>query len=384
MRCRALTFRSGGPSLPVSMLRAVIALAVLAVSGAAAASGGGDKIGDQAASFSAGPTDVFWIVSSRGVADPESNPGDAAERLRFYQAKAFGGWSSIPGSDLSEAIAGEQPVVVWIHGNRMDFREAVRSAAQLKRVLERIAPDHGYRLVAWSWPADRMVRGVRQDSRLKSCRSVQEASLLAYWIEQTLPHRTVVLIGYSFGAQTALKTAAQLAASRRLEEARNTAARLTSFQPGLSEFGIAAALPSDDGAGSGCPAEAAVAFALWDSHREQSAELHVRLLAAAAACPAGSLATWLGGDTLAAPEFVGVTRNPRDPALRWYTHLWSHGGPQALGAVGPRGVPPAIADALEVRDVSCQVGRTHDWEVYLSAPGFQELLRQALSPPARR
>lgn len=383
MRCRTLTFRSGGQCLPLPILHAAIAVAALAVSGAAAASGGGE-VGDQAASVDTEAADVFWIVSSRGVADPESNPDDAADRLRFYQAKAFGGWSSISTGDLAEAIAGEQPVVVWIHGNRMDFRDAVRSAAQLKRVLDRIDPDHSYRLVAWSWPADRMVRGVRQDSRLKACRSVQEAALLAYWIEQTLPHRTVVLVGYSFGAQTALKTAAQLVASRRSDGERNTAAWLTSFQPGFSEFGIPGAVPPADGDGSGCPAEAAVAFALWDSPREQSAELHVRLLAAAAACPAGSLATWLGEDTAAALEFIGVTRNPRDPALRWYTHLWSHGGPQALGAVGPCGVPPAIANALEVRDVSCQVGRTHDWEVYLSAPGFQDLLRQALSPPARR
>lgn len=383
MRSRSLTFRSGGTSLPVAMLRTAIALAALAVSGASAGSGGGE-VGDRAASGCTEAADDFWIVSSRGVADPASNPGDAAERLRFYQAEAFGGWSSISAGDLAAAIAGEQPVVLWIHGNRMDFRDAVRSAAQLKRVLDRAVPDHGYRLVAWSWPADRMVRCVRQDSRLKSCRSVQEAALLAYWIEQTLPHRTVVLVGYSFGAQTALKTAAQLAASRRPEEERNTAARWTSFGPGFSGAGFAAAMPPADGDGSVCPAEAAVAFALWDSHLEQSAKLHVRLLAAAAACPAGSLATWLGGDTAAAPEFIGVTRNPCDPALRWYTHLWSHGGPQALGTVGPCGVPPAIAAALEVRDVSCQVGRTHDWEVYLSAPGFQELLRQALSPPARR
>mgnify|MGYP005846526475 CR=1 FL=1 len=383
MQSRTTTFRSGGQCLPLPILHAAIAVAALAVSDAAAASRGGE-VGDPAASVYTEAADVFWIVSSRGVADPESNPDDAADRLRFYQSKAFGGWSAISGSDLAEAIAGEQPVVLWIHGNRTDFRDAVRSAAQLKRVLDRIDPDHGYRLVAWSWPADRMVRGVRQDSRLKSCRSLQEAALLAYWIEQTLPHRTVVLVGYSFGAQTALKTAAQLVASRRPDGERSTAAWLTSFESGSSGFGIPGAMPSADGDGGVCPAEAAFAFALWDSHLEQSAELHVRLLAAAAACPAGSLATWLGGDTAAAPEFIGVTRNPRDPALRWYTHLWSHGGPQALGAVGPCGVPPAIADALEVRDVSCQVGRTHDWEVYLSAPGFQDLLRHALSPPAQR
>ncbi|NMC20797.1 MAG: alpha/beta hydrolase, partial [Thermogutta sp.] len=209
MRCHGLTLRSRWWSFVVPILLTAVAVFAAANRGALAASGGG-KACDCPASGDAGTAGIFWVVSSRGVGDPESNPADAVNRLRFYEAHAAGSWSPISGDDLLQAIAGEKPVVVWIHGNRMELRDAVRSAAALKRVLDRLVPDRRYVLVGWSWPADRMVRGVRQDSRLKSCRSLQEAALLAHWIDQTLRNRTVVLVGYSFGAQTALKTAALL------------------------------------------------------------------------------------------------------------------------------------------------------------------------------
>ncbi len=380
MQCHGLTLRFRWLPFRTLCLTAVAMLGV--ASHVARAANEGGEAGSHAACQDAVASDSFWIVSSRGVGDPASDPADAASRLRFYQSRAGGGCSPISPDDFMQAIGGDAPVVVWIHGNRMEFRDAVRSAAALKRVLDRLAPERRYALLAWSWPADRMVRGIRHDSRLKSCRSLQEAALLAHWIERTLHDRTVVLVGYSFGAQTALKTAALLGGSQR-REGVNQAVRPEPISVRSSSSKNPPSIWSADWAGSACPAEAVFASASPDSEREHTAELHLRLLAAAAACPAGSLSTWLG-EVTAEPEFVGVTVNHADPALRWYAHLWSHGGPQALGAVGPRSIPSAIENVLAVKDVTCQVGRTHDWEVYLHAASFRELLRQALCEPRRR
>lgn len=378
MRCNKGTLGFRCSSSTPTFLTAIAVLAI--ANPVAPAARGVEETGDQAVSSDAGAADVFWIVSSRGVGDPESNPAEALNALRFYQAHTVGGWSSISRDDLTQAVAGDQPVVVWIHGNRMDFRDSVRSAAALQRVLNRLVPDRRYVLVAWSWPADQMIRGIRQDSRLKSCRSEQEAALLAQWIEQTLRHRTVVLVGYSFGAQTALKTAALLTDSQLPEGATVTTPPPQSAAIASSGSGALAAMLSGDWMGATCPVEALFASTRSDALREDAAELHLRLLATAAACPAGSLAAWLS-DNAAEPEFIGITVNQRDPALRWYTHLWSHRGPQALGAVGPYGIPSAIEDAVMIQDVTCQVGRTHDWEAYLCSPGFRELLRKALAGP---
>lgn len=380
MRSHGLTLRFRWLSFLTFCLTAV---ALLGVANRGARAANEDReADDHAACQDAVAPELFWIVSSRGVGNPESDPADAASRLRFYQSRAVGGCSPISLDDFMKAMGGDEPVVVWIHGNRMDFQDAVRSAADLKRVLDRLAQDRRYVLLAWSWPADRIVRGIRQDSRIKSCRSLQEAALLAHWIERTLHDRTVILVGYSFGAQTALKTAALLGGSQRRESA-NRAVRPEPITVRSSTSGNPTSIWSADWVGSACPVEAVFASACPDSEREHPAALHLRLLAAAAACPAGSLSTWLG-DGAAEPEFIGVTVNRADPALRWYTHLWSHGGPQALGAVGPRGIPSALEDAVAVKDVTCQVGRTHDWEVYLHAAGFQALLRQALCEPERR
>jgi hypothetical protein len=61
-----------------------------------------------------------------------------------------------------------------------------------------------------------------------------------------------------------------------------------------------------------------------------------------------------------------VTCNGCDRVLKWYPRLDGHGGPEAIGAIGPCCV--SDAGRLCLIDVSCEVGKHHDYSYYLSAP----------------
>ncbi len=327
----------------------------------------------------------FWIVSSREICDPDSNPAEAIAKLRYYRAGTDGDWQAVAASDLVGGIQDASPVVLWIHGNRMDLRDLVHSAAVLRHVLDKVAPAGGHALVAWAWPADRMVRGIRQDSRLKACRSVREAFLLAEWVKQQLAGRRVVLIGYSFGTQTALKTASLLEQGRGRESAWES----SRASVGESEDGregrkvLPTVLSVGTELGAADPMGEGLVAASWAVDEggppSGSAAPRVRLLLMAAACPVGALNWITAEESEPLVDWIGVTVNRRDPALRWYEHLWSRRGPPALGAVGPCAAACNLVDDLAIVNLSCQVGRTHDWEVYFRSPGFQSLVRQAVA-----
>ena len=58
-----------------------------------------------------------------------------------------------------------------------------------------------------------------------------------------------------------------------------------------------------------------------------------------------------------------VTVNGCDRVLKWYSRLYGRGGPEAMGYVGPCGSgQPGSCDKIETIDLSCWVGRVHDWD----------------------
>jgi hypothetical protein len=72
-----------------------------------------------------------------------------------------------------------------------------------------------------------------------------------------------------------------------------------------------------------------------------------------------------------AVEHILVVTNDRDHVLKWYSRLYGPHGPEALGYVGPTGT---AGGKLDVVDVSCEIGREHDFDRYQrSSPVFQRL-----------
>jgi hypothetical protein len=82
------------------------------------------------------------------------------------------------------------------------------------------------------------------------------------------------------------------------------------------------------------------------------------------------------GRALSQIERVLVTQNKCDRVLRLYRRLYVRRGPEAMGHSGPICcLPPGSGcEKIEVADVSCSVGRRHDWYRYQAAPAFVQRL----------
>src|SRR5262249_28918415 len=95
------------------------------------------------------------------------------------------------------------------HGYGTDPDWAVHHGNEIRCLLQQTGCGRPFRLVVWSWPADRElrgVRGIRPDIRMKVCRS----DVKAYDIGRSLaalPRREpLTLIGFSLGASAASGT----------------------------------------------------------------------------------------------------------------------------------------------------------------------------------
>ncbi len=88
-----------------------------------------------------------------------------------------------------------------------------------------------------------------------------------------------------------------------------------------------------------------------------------------------------------AVERILVVKNGCDRVLKYYSRLYGRHGPQALGYVGPAGT---AGGKLDVVDVSCEIGRKHDFDRYqASSPIYQHLawytfLEDAPAPVAKK
>ena len=225
------------------------------------------------------------------------------------------------------------PTVVLIHGNGTDEDWAVRHGNELYSLMRQQAGGRSFRLVVWSWPADRIVRRMRSDVQIKVCRSDVEAYYLARVLQNLPKGVPLSLVGYSLGCRTASGTLQLLAGGSV--------------------------------AGRGLPPDV---LATWNAAGPRP--IRVMMLAAAMdanwlepSCPRGLAPL--------AVERILVVTNDRDRVLKWYSHLYGAHGPEALGYVGPTGT---AGGKLDVVDVSCEVGRKHDFDRYQeSGPVFQRL-----------
>jgi len=275
---------------------------------------------------------AFWVVSSRSVSWSQiQNPASAVSHLQFFLVDTQGHTTSAEEAALHEAVASTEALWIVIHGNRMSSSDALR----FMWGFYKIAKDIDGPMILWSWPSQPTVRGIARDSRLKATRSVQEAALLTAWLNQLRPKGRVVLVGYSFGAKTLLRAFAE---------------SVQAISDGSSQ------IPSGDSEP-------------W----VQTAQ-RVELLLIAPAADASELNEAIqAGKQSQRPFRIEMTVNTMDPALKWYRHLWTCHGPNAIGWI----VPCVTSDAssvLRIIDVTGEVGHTHQWQKYFQSRGVQAIL----------
>ncbi len=167
------------------------------------------------------------------------------------------------------------------------------------------------------------MRRVRPDMQIKVCRSDVDAYYLARVLSYLPKGAPLSLVGYSLGCRTA-SGALQLLAGGPV-------------------------------AGRSLAPEV---LAAW----KNSGPRPIRVMMLAAAMDAN----WLEpccphGLAPLAAERILVVKNGCDNVLKWYSRLYGPHGAEALGYVGPA---DTAGGKLEVVDVSCEVGRQHDFDRY--------------------
>ncbi len=293
----------------------------------------------------------LWMVSTRCA--PRSCFAETGNAdFRYYRRGDDKHWGRTSADALFDSLATPIPTTVFVHGNRADFSAAIADGVCLQRVIRRQAHGQPFRLVIWSWPSDRICGTQRNDVRVKAAYSDVQGYYLAGFLRRIDSEVPVGLVGYSFGARV-VTVALHLLDGGRLN--------------GNS-------LPAPDAEDTAAEASAEDAPETMAAEPADLPRRRAVLIAAAAD------AHWLApgqrnGRALAQVDRLLVTRNASDPVLRLYPLMYCLGGPQALGHTGPV-CSCADRDKVKGIDVTCAVGRAHDWARYMAACGLQRRLAE--------
>ena len=275
------------------------------------------------------PPSQIWLISTRH-APYSSDCGADAAGLGYWRLGADNQWLA---ADLKGFLAADEPAVptvVCIHGNRSEEADAVSEGWSLYHILHSLAPNQPMRYVIWSWPAERIGGRNRADVQVKAARSDGQSGYLAQLIRRMNPKVPVSLVGYSFGARI-ITGAAQLLAGGEV---------------------AGKVVPPANPTVQRVPMRAVLVAAAEDYY-------------------------WLApnyshGLALGQMDRVLITVNQADPVLRFYPRLYGRGGPGALGYVSPAsGTDTSKTDLL---NVTCSVGKSHDWDCYLADPSLRQRL----------
>ncbi len=316
------------------------ALLVLALSMTIASGAAPDAELSVPATSPGDPADV-WIISTRRL--PGGACADGAQP-DYWRLAVGEQWAAADEAAFLAADRARIPTVFFIHGNRWDADRATAEGMAFCEQLKCLAPGVRFRLVIWSWPADRISRRNRPDVIAKDVRSQDEAVYLARLLDRVDPDVPISLVGYSYGAQSivgALRLLAGECYAGFVLERRGPARRAP-----LAAVLVAGAMES-------------CALASADPTRSPLSQVD-RLL---------------------------VTCNSRDSNLKFFPLLYGRRGPQAIGVVGPSCLDPGDPhwQKVEVVDVTSAVGRRHDWECYRDAwPLASRLARYTFLEPIQK
>lgn len=275
------------------------------------------------------PSHEVWLISTRQA--PSCGSVEQAEqRIKYRRLGEECRWLEADAAAFFEAADPEVPTTVFIHGNRSSANAAVRDGWRVYRGMCREARERPFRLVIWSWPADRIPGRIRRDVQIKAARSDVQSYYLARCLRRMDRRTPVCLIGYSFGAR-AITGALHILGGGRLD-GRSLPEPVEPDQPALRRAVLVACASDAD----------------WLSPGRRNAL------------------------ALSQVDSILITRNGRDQKLRWYPRMYRRGGPGALGYVGPAGC--GLSEKIELIDVSCSVGRAHSWACYEPAPELRSRL----------
>ena len=289
----------------------------------------GLAIATEEPAVAAGSPGQVWLLSTR-QAPWHAAAEQASQRIGYWRLSADNAWGRSDFDELLATDSAEVPTIVYLHGNRAGENQAVTVGSLMNRHLVRAASGRPFRLIIWSWPADRIRGTNRRDSQIKAARSDVEAYYLARFLAGMDPEVRVGLVGHSFGVR-AIAGALHILGGGRL----------------------AGRTLGEDLPGQRRPVRVVMVAAAIDAQELLPGQRYARAMSQI--------------------EQVLLTTNRCDLALRLYCRLYTlRRGPSALGLAGPA-CPlqlGAAGEKIERVNVSCWVGRPHGWCRYLTAPNL--------------
>ncbi len=142
----------------------------------------------------------FWIVETEDC--PQVMGSNPWPCLNFHHLDPDGLRQRDDGSRFLAAATTGRPVVVILHGNRYDFRDAADEGFAVADALDRqhALPDDAI-VVSFHWPSDQVFRGIVRDLNEKGRRAMVAGYHLARFLSVFPPGSRVCLIGHSHGGK---------------------------------------------------------------------------------------------------------------------------------------------------------------------------------------
>jgi hypothetical protein len=147
--------------------------------------------------------DRLWLINTRGITSEVCRANLDSPALSIRRLDCGGPSTRASLEEYSESIARSRSVVVYIHGNRMDHRDARQRGLSIYRSCRRCRDSSPVDWVIWSWPSSKTAMLVR-DARIKAERTDAQGLYLAWLLrEHAKRSASTTLIGYSFGGRIA-------------------------------------------------------------------------------------------------------------------------------------------------------------------------------------
>lgn len=142
----------------------------------------------------------FWIVSTR-KAPVRCNLDQGLGCIEYYKRTGRDRYQQYSLDEFLMAMDPSLPTCIYVHGNTLDWDGAIEGGTRVYRKIGRGI--HGFRLVLWSWPAERLKGyGLEGNVVEKADRSESQGYYLAWLIDLLDPRLPLGLAGHSYGCRT--------------------------------------------------------------------------------------------------------------------------------------------------------------------------------------
>ena len=148
---------------------------------------------------STSPQHQLWLVDTR-AAPSQGASVQHVSRLKYWRLDAGRQWRA---ADLPALLSTDDPATTtlfYVHENRVTRGESFQRACTVFANLSRRVPvGQSFRLIAVSWPADRIGVRPRPDAQIKATRSESHGLYLAWLTDQIHPDVSIGMFGFSYG-----------------------------------------------------------------------------------------------------------------------------------------------------------------------------------------